>query len=92
MLESILKSVLDKTLGQYIEGLKKEDLDVSFWSGDVELNNVKIKKNIFQLLGLPLELIYGQIGRLKICVPWKNISSKPVILEIENVIIVVSKL
>jgi len=59
MLESILKSVLDKTLGQYIEGLKKEDLDVSFWSGDVELNNVKIKKNIFQLLGLPLELIYG---------------------------------
>jgi hypothetical protein len=47
MLESILKSILDKTLGQYIEGLKKEDLEVSFWSGDVELNNVKIKKDIF---------------------------------------------
>jgi vacuolar protein sorting-associated protein 13A/C len=91
MFESLLNSILEKTLGQYIEGLKKEDLEVSVWSGDVELNNVKIKKDIFQTFGLPLELIYGQIGRLKICVPWKNIGSKPVNVEIENVIIVVSK-
>jgi len=90
MLESLLKSVLDRYLKDYIE-MNKEDLDVSFWSGDVELNNVKIKRNIFQSLGLPLELIYGQIGHLKICVPWKSIGSKPVILEMKNVIIVVSK-
>ena len=47
MFESLLNSILEKTLGQYIEGLKKEDLEVSVWSGDVELNNVKIKKDIF---------------------------------------------
>jgi hypothetical protein len=69
---------LEKTLGQYIQGLNPKDLEVSVWSGDVELNNVKVKKDIFQTFGLPLELIYGQIGHLKICVPWKSIGSKPV--------------
>jgi vacuolar protein sorting-associated protein 13A/C len=59
MFEGLLESVLNKVLGQYIQGLNKNDLSVSVWSGDVHLTNVKLKPDIFQQFKLPLELIYG---------------------------------
>ena len=47
MFESILESLLSKYLGAYVEGLTSEDLSVSLWGGDINLNNVMIKKDIF---------------------------------------------
>lgn len=39
---------------------------MSIWGGDIELNDVMLKKDIFEKFKLPLELIYGQIGYLRI--------------------------
>lgn len=91
MFEGILESILNKILGQYIQDLNKQDLNISVWSGDLKLQNVKLRPDIFKQYKIPLELVYGQIGNLKISVPWQNIGSKPVDVLIENVYIVVSK-
>ena len=40
-------------------------------------------------LRLPLKLLMGKIGKLKIDVPWSSLSSDPVIINIESVNIVV---
>ena len=66
MFESILEGLLNKYLGEYVEGLSREDLNVSIWGGDIELNDVKLKKDLFQKFKLPLALIYGKIGRLRL--------------------------
>ena len=66
MFESILESVLNKYLGEYVTGLSKEDLSVSIWGGDIVLHDVMLKKDIFTKFKMPLELIYGQIGYLRI--------------------------
>lgn len=89
MFESILESVLNKYLGEYVVGLRKEDLSVSIWGGDIELNDVQLKKDIFTKLKLPLQLVYGQIGYLRIQIPWRSLSSKPVVVEIRDVWMVV---
>ena len=67
------------------------DLSISVWSGDVQLTNVNLRADIFKQFKLPFELICGQIGFLKIQVPWKSLGSKPVDVLIENVQITVSK-
>ena len=41
-------------------------------------------------LRVPLDLLMGKIGRLKIDVPWNRLSSKPVEIEIDSVYIVVT--
>ena len=66
MFESILEGLLNKYLGAYVEGLSRDALSVSIWGGDIELHDVMLKKDIFQQFKMPLELIYGQIGYLRI--------------------------
>jgi vacuolar protein sorting-associated protein 13A/C len=91
MFESVLESVLNQILGKYIEGLTAADLNVSIWNGDVKLQNVRLRADIFKQFKLPLELVFGRIGNLQVSVPWKSISSKPVDVTIDDVYIVVRK-
>ena len=89
MFESLLESLLNKYLGEYVTGLSRQDLSVSIWGGDIELNDVLLKKDIFTKFKLPLELIYGQIGYLRIQCPWRHLGSKPVNVEVRDIWLVV---
>ena len=89
MFESLLEGYLNKYLGTYVDGLSKDDLSVSLWGGDIVLNDVHIKKDLFKTLQKPLELVYGQIGYLRIKIPWRNLGSQPVVVEVRDVWIVV---
>jgi len=75
MFESLLESLLNKYLGEYVEGLSRDALSLSIWGGDIILDNVMLKKDIFAKFKLPLELIYGRIGKLRIKVPWRHLGS-----------------
>ena len=66
MFESILESLLNKYLGEYVEGLSRDALSLSIWGGDIELKDVMLKKDIFTKFKMPLNLVYGQIGYLRI--------------------------
>jgi vacuolar protein sorting-associated protein 13A/C len=59
MFESILETLINKLLGHYIQGLTSKDLNVSIWSGDVVLRDLKLKPDICHQFGLPLELVCG---------------------------------
>jgi vacuolar protein sorting-associated protein 13A/C len=76
-------------LGKYIEDLDSKDLNISIWGGDIKLNDINLKKDIFSMFKVPLDLIFGQIGELHIRVPWKNLGSSPVEVTINDIQIVV---
>ena len=85
MFESILEKALNSVLGKYIEDLDSKDLNISIWGGDIKLNDINLKKDIFDMYKVPLDLIFGQIGELHIRVPWKNLGSSPVEVTISDI-------
>lgn len=42
MFESLIKSILDKVAGEYIQGLNKDNLSIGIFSGDVKIENVSL--------------------------------------------------
>lgn len=40
MFEDLVSNLLSTYLGDYLEGLTKNDLKISLWKGDVELRNL----------------------------------------------------
>lgn len=47
MFEDLVSNLLSTYLGDYLEGLTKDDLKISLWKGDVELRNLVM---LFQLI------------------------------------------
>lgn len=66
MFESILERVLSKILGEFIEGFNASNLNVGVWSGDVEISQVSLKRDIIDMLELPLQIKFSKIGKLKL--------------------------
>ena len=71
--------------------LNRDELSMSLWRGKIELPDIVFKKDLCQKLNLPMELVYGRIGFFKIELPWASLDSKPVTVEIRDVVILVSK-
>lgn len=47
----------------------------------LELNNLKLKSSAFDELDLPIRIVEGHIGALKVQLPWTILSSRPLIVE-----------
>jgi vacuolar protein sorting-associated protein 13A/C len=90
MFESFLEKILNRVIGQYVEGIQKEDMKVGLLSGNVEIKNLKLKKQILEELKLPFSLKFGKIDRLKLQVPWKNLSGSAVIANLEGLYLLIT--
>lgn len=91
MLESVLADVLTRVLGQYLEGIDRDNVHFGAWSGLVELRGVALRPEalavLFETLGmdLPVTVEAGFIGLLRLQVPWKSIGTSPVQILMEDV-------
>ena len=43
MFERVLESVLERTLGEYVQDINAKDLKLAVWSGNVVLKNLRLK-------------------------------------------------
>eukprot|EP01040_Poterioochromonas_malhamensis_P023396 gene23396-28687_t len=84
MAKSLLLNVLVDVLGQYVEGLTKENLKLGVWSGKIEFFNLKLKDSALDQLNLPIQVKKGSLKRLSVKVPWTSLESKPVEVEIDG--------
>eukprot|EP01122_Echinamoeba_exundans_P003714 TRINITY_DN1378_c0_g1_i1.p1 TRINITY_DN1378_c0_g1~~TRINITY_DN1378_c0_g1_i1.p1 ORF type:complete len:3355 (-),score=763.88 TRINITY_DN1378_c0_g1_i1:110-10174(-) len=89
MLESIVSSLLTKYLGDYVEGLDTNNLNIGITKGDVVLANLRLKKSALDGLELPVVIKEGFLGKLSLQIPWRDLSSKPVVVRIERVYLLV---
>jgi len=69
--------------------LNTENLSIGIFSGDVKIENVSLNPKILELLELPLTLVYSNINKLKLNVPFKNLGSKPVEVFLDGLYIIV---
>lgn len=85
LLEGVVASLLTKYLGQYIDGLSKENLNMSLGSGELELEDLHLKPEALDQLELPIRVHAGSLGKLSLSIPWKQLKSKPAIIRLERV-------
>ncbi len=64
MFEGLLEKLLANYFGKYISGLDSNNLHLGVWSGNVIIENVNLKSDIFDQFDFPLDLVFSSIGDL----------------------------
>ena len=87
MFEKVFSSLLNSILAEFIEpgNLSQENLQIGVWNGFVVLEQLVLKKNLFDRLKIPLSLNFGAIGRLEVHIPWNNLGNEPVVIIIDQI-------
>ena len=84
MLEGIAALILQKSLGWLVDGLDSKNFNVSLWSGEVVLNNLAVKADALDGLGLPIAVKSGQLRSLRLKIPWRSLSTQQTVIEISG--------
>ena len=85
-----MAAILNRLLGRYVLGLEVRNLSLKVWSGRVVLENLSLRQDA--LIGLPVRMRTGTIGRLEMVVPWHKLGSLPVTLDLQDVFVLVTPL
>ncbi|XP_063232383.1 intermembrane lipid transfer protein Vps13D [Bacillus rossius redtenbacheri] len=89
MLERLVAWVLNNYLGKYVENLNTAQLSIEVLQGEVELENLPLKKDALRHVGLPVQLLSGNIGKVKLQIPVSQLRSAPWVILVERVCLVV---
>ncbi|KAK8929011.1 hypothetical protein KSP39_PZI017866 [Platanthera zijinensis] len=87
MFEARVLDLIQKKMGEYIEGLSIEALRVSVWKGDVVLKDLRLKAEALNSLNLPVTVKAGFIGTITLQFPWKSFGKEPVIILIDRIFV-----
>ncbi|EMC98060.1 hypothetical protein BAUCODRAFT_32061 [Baudoinia panamericana UAMH 10762] len=85
VLESLVATLLNRFLGMYVKNFDPKQLNVGILTGDVKLNNLKLKREALDQFHLPLNVIEGHISSLVLKIPWRALRAQPVQIHIEDV-------
>ena len=85
MFESILANFLTTRAAQFIKHIPQEQLRVGVWRGEIVLDDLELRSDCLDGLGLPLTLEAGYVGNLRISIPWSYLGTKPVVAEIDRI-------
>ncbi|KFB49228.1 vacuolar protein sorting 13D [Anopheles sinensis] len=85
MLRELIAWVLNNYLGKYVENLNTAQLTIALLSGQVELENLPLRKDALRHFGLPLQILSGSIGKVKLTVPVRAFRTASWCLYIDNV-------
>ncbi|EKX53475.1 hypothetical protein GUITHDRAFT_53320, partial [Guillardia theta CCMP2712] len=90
MLEGILASVIERLAGKYVDGIDKKATELSVWRGEILLKDLSLKQTALDDFDLPVTLVAGKLEELRLDIPWKNLRSKPVIVKIKGLNMILS--
>ncbi|XP_063305458.1 intermembrane lipid transfer protein VPS13C isoform X2 [Pelobates fuscus] len=89
MLESVLADLLNRFLGDYVENLDRSQLKLGIWGGNVALENLRIRENALSEFDVPFKVKAGQIDKLTLKIPWKNLYGDAVVATLEGLYLLV---
>ncbi|CAH0407407.1 unnamed protein product [Chilo suppressalis] len=88
--ESIVVDVLNRFLGDYVENLNRSQLKLGIWGGDVVLENLILKQNALEELNIPVQTVYGHLGKLVLKIPWKNLYGASVEATVDRLFLIIN--
>lgn len=95
MYDTIQKTIVAWAFNNYVayyyfDNVNVSQLKVAFEKGEVELENLPIKKEALKQLNFPLEVVSGIVGNLSIKVPLLTLLTDPWIIKIKNLVLMVT--
>ncbi|XP_054721064.1 intermembrane lipid transfer protein VPS13D-like [Uloborus diversus] len=88
MLEGLAAWILNTYVGEYVENLNTDQLSIGLLQGEVELENLPLKKDALKSLELPVEVVAGFIGKVKLQIPVSRLRSEPWVIFIERLFLI----
>ncbi|XP_046414322.1 vacuolar protein sorting-associated protein 13D isoform X1 [Neodiprion fabricii] len=88
MLEGLVAWILNNYLGKYVENLNTDQLSIALLSGEVELENLPLKREALRHIGFPVEVKAGFVGKVRLHVPVTQIRTAPWVIVIEQLYLV----
>ncbi|KYR00712.1 vacuolar protein sorting-associated protein 13 family protein [Tieghemostelium lacteum] len=83
MVSKILPNLIKKLLCNYIEGL--DSLSIPFWKGEIVLENLILKREVFESPDLPFELERGVIKKIVINIPLLRFLKDPILVTVDGI-------
>uniref|UniRef100_A0A8C2NN05 Chorein N-terminal domain-containing protein n=1 Tax=Capra hircus TaxID=9925 RepID=A0A8C2NN05_CAPHI len=81
VLESVVADLLNRLLGDYVENLNKSQLKLGIWGGK--------REGAASELDVPFKVKAGQIDKLTLKIPWKNLYGEAVVATLEGLYLLV---
>ncbi|XP_042225636.1 vacuolar protein sorting-associated protein 13D-like isoform X3 [Homarus americanus] len=88
MLEGLATWVLNNYLGKYLENLHTDQLSIGLLTGEVELENVPLRKDALRHLDMPVEVRAGFVGKVKLQIPVSRLRSEPWVIMFDQLYLV----
>ncbi|BFU18323.1 hypothetical protein EHI8A_062440 [Entamoeba histolytica HM-1:IMSS-B] len=66
--EGIFVHIMTYLLGDYTESIEKNQLHISFKSLSAALKKIRIRKDVFYSLNLPIDIIQGEVETIEVIV------------------------
>ncbi|XP_076064677.1 vacuolar protein sorting 13D isoform X4 [Oratosquilla oratoria] len=88
MLEGLATWVLNNYLGKYLENLNTDQLSIGLLKGEVELENVPLRKDALRYLEMPVEVKAGFVGKVRLQIPVSRLRSEPWLITFEQLYMV----
>ncbi|KAF7684230.1 putative vacuolar protein sorting-associated protein 13A [Astathelohania contejeani] len=82
MFESLLISILNKHLSEYVEHLDTHQLNMGLWSGRVTLSNLQLRS---RALTTQIRLMGGCISYMELAMPWSNPESGEIVIKLKDI-------
>lgn len=100
--ESLVTDLLNRFLGDFVDNLDSSQLNIGIWGGElkidyvkyillgnVKLKNLVIKSSALENFYLPVKLKFGILNNLVMKIPWKNLYTEPVLVDIEGLYLII---
>eukprot|EP00298_Acanthocystis_sp_HF-20_P025493 c37521_g1_i1.p1 GENE.c37521_g1_i1~~c37521_g1_i1.p1 ORF type:complete len:184 (+),score=55.15 c37521_g1_i1:43-552(+) len=91
VLERLIADIIIKHGEKYFENLNRENLKVAMFKGHVVLENLEIRRDALAALGIPVIMVKGVIGELRIVIPFHQLRSQAVAVNVDKMFIHLSR-
>ena len=89
-IEGLICRTLNKVLGNFVEDISADSLNLAVLSGRASLKNLQVRPECIQEMGLPVKLNAGLIGSIVIDIPITSLLSKPIVVTIRDILVSLS--
>ena len=84
----MIQGLVEKLVTKYLRGIfvevDKKNMQVGAWKGDLKIDNLELRPDIFANHDLPFTLISSYVNCITIKVPWAKLSTKSVEVSVSK--------